>query len=767
MRTPINILIVEDSADDSTLLVEALKRAGFEPNWTRVETEAAFRAELKNAPDVILSDYRMPQFSGPRALQILKEHAADTPFILVSGTVGEEAAVEAMKLGVTDYLLKDRIARLGSAVERALEQRRLRIERQRAEQQIHLQANALEAAANAILITDRAGTILSANTACCTLTGYAREELIGQNPRLLKSGKHEAAFYRAMWETIGNGRVWQGDIVNRRKDGTLYHEEMTITPVRGGNGQTTHFITIKQDLTERRQTEEAMRASEAKFRQLAENIHEVFWMTNPQNSNIDYVSPAYETIWGRTCESLYASPRTWLDAIHPEDRERVQLATMTKQVRGEYDETYRITRPDGSVRWIHDRGFPVRNAAGEVCRVVGTAEDITERLNLEAQLLQAQKMEAIGQLAAGVAHDFNNLLTVIRGNAELVLFDAAQFNEQTRESLGQINAAVERAANLTRQLLTFGRKQIMQPRLLDLNEVVGNMTRMLKRIIGEDISLTVSYDSNLPTIVADVGMMEQVVMNLAVNARDAMPGGGQLHLGTTDEQIGEEYVHVNPQAAVGNYVCLCVTDTGHGIPPEILPRVFEPFFTTKAIGKGTGLGLATVYGIVRQHRGWITVYSEMGRGAAFRVYLPVANVGEQDAARRLTESDVRGGTEIILLAEDDSPVRALMRNVLERYGYEVVEADTGVEALKRWRERDGKIDLLLTDMVMPDGMNGRELAEQIRAEKPALPVIYTSGYSADLVGRDFELQDGVNFVQKPCSPRRLAQTVRHCLDGVR
>jgi CheY-like chemotaxis protein len=376
-----------------------------------------------------------------------------------------------------------------------------------------------------------------------------------------------------------------------------------------------------------------------------------------------------------------------------------------------------------------------------------------------------QKMESIGQLAAGVAHDFNNILTVIRTNAELGLMDVKHVTAPLVEYLKQIAAASERAASLTRHLLTFAHKQVLQLQRLDLNEVVSNMLKMLKRILGEDITLQVSYGSDLPAVRADVGMLEQVIMNLAVNARDAMPQGGRLVIGTSDAQIEESYAQLNPQAVRGDYVCLTVSDTGCGIPPDIQARIFDPFFTTKGVGKGTGLGLATVYGIVRQHKGWLTVYSEVGQGAVFRIYLPVAGTPAKDRVQPEAELEVRGGNETILLAEDEPAVRALMRNVLERYGYTVMEAESGVKALNLWNKHHKEIELVLTDMIMPDGMTGRQLAEKIHADKPAVPVIYTSGYSADIVGKDFELKEGINFLQKPCAPRKLAQAVRHCLDG--
>ncbi|MDB6067461.1 MAG: multi-sensor hybrid histidine kinase [Pedosphaera sp.] len=392
------------------------------------------------------------------------------------------------------------------------------------------------------------------------------------------------------------------------------------------------------------------------------------------------------------------------------------------------------------------------------------AGDITERRNLEAQLRQAQKMESVGQLAGGIAHDFNNILTVIQGHTSLL---GMQLNlpEAALESAQQIGLAAERAANLTRQLLTFSRRQIIQPKNLDLNEVVNIMTKMLRRLLGEDVTLQVNYAPGLPLIHADPGMMEQVLLNLSVNARDAMPKGGRLFIHTSVVAVAEAEARQIAGAVPGDYVCLTVKDTGHGIKPENLPRIFEPFFTTKDVGKGTGLGLATVYGIAQQHRGWIKVASAVGKETEFKVFLPAIAAKPEVRGVKVPEPKVRGGTETILVVEDETPVRVLVRSVLERHGYRVLEAESGVDALPIWLEHRDNISMLLTDMVMPHGVSGRELAERLRGDKPELKVIYTSGYSLAVVGTDMVLKEGLNFLQKPYHPRKLAQTIRDCFDG--
>jgi signal transduction histidine kinase/CheY-like chemotaxis protein len=404
--------------------------------------------------------------------------------------------------------------------------------------------------------------------------------------------------------------------------------------------------------------------------------------------------------------------------------------------------------------------FPVPN--NHVVHCYGA--DVTDVLNLEAQLRHAQKLESVGQLAAGVAHDFNNLLTVIQGYSDC-LMARCNGDKVTQSALKQISGASQRAAGLTRQLLTFSRKQVIQPKALDLNAVLQNLANMLPRLLGEDVHLEPDYQPNLPRIEADTGMLEQVVMNLAVNARDAMPKGGKLRILTSSKTFGQDYAQQHPDARSGKFVCLAVTDTGCGMDARTLERIFEPFFTTKEVGKGTGLGLATVYGIVKQHQGWIEVASEVGAGTTFKVYFPaIFNPNEAAPAPIAPAVPVRGGKETILLVEDEPVVRELVREILRSYEYNVIEAGSGVEALRVWEEHNGQVDLLLTDMVMPEGLSGRDLAIQLKRRKPGLRTIFTSGYSAEVVGGDFVHSDTV-FLSKPYLPPKLAQLVRECLDA--
>ena len=423
-----------------------------------------------------------------------------------------------------------------------------------------------------------------------------------------------------------------------------------------------------------------------------------------------------------------------------------------------------IDRTDSQRTLLSTNATPFFDANGKIDGMVITVEDITERLMLEAQLRQSQKMESVGQLAAGVAHDINNILTVIQGHAGLLL-NVVQPGTDSIRSVKQISAAAERAASFIRQLLTFSRKQIFRSKILDLNAVLQNLRGMLPRLIGEDISLEIHCQPDLPCIQADAGMVEQIVMNLAVNSRDAMPKGGKFIITTSAMEVDAAYLKQHPEGRVGWFVCLTVTDTGCGMEPKVLQRIFEPFFTTKEVGKGTGLGLATVYGVVKQHHGWLEVQSEVGVGTTFRVLLPVAGkAGDAPAAPSVKSEAIRGGKETLLLVEDEVGLLELVREILQQYEYRVLIASSGVEALRVWDESKGQVDLLLTDMIMPGGMTGGDLAVELKKRKPGLKVIYASGYSSALTGKEFASGENI-FLAKPYQPNQVAQLIRDTLDG--
>lgn len=508
-------------------------------------------------------------------------------------------------------------------------------------------------------------------------------------------------------------------------------------PLLGPDGQPQGVICISQDITERQHAREQIEKLAA------------FPQFNP-NPVFEFAADGNLTYFNAAAESL----TRLLGKTHPADILPAFSPTLVRECVQTNRPKLRLETRLGE-RTISWSFFPTTSGV-----VHCYAADITERIVLEAQLRQAQKMECVGQLAGGIAHDFNNLLTIIQGHSALLT--ESQLQPKTLESAQEISQASERAANLTRQLLAFSRRQVLQPRNLDLNEVVAAMAKMLHRVLGEDIVFNVRYASNLPPIQADPGMLEQVLLNLAVNSRDAMPRGGRLEVTLSAMTLTESAKSLHPDARPGCFVALTVTDTGCGIPPENIERIFEPFFTTKDVGHGTGLGLATVYGIVKQHNGWISVQSEVGRGTTFEIFFPASQ--RQVSAQAPASRAARRGSECILLVEDEDALRDLVRAVLETYGYTVLDAPNGRHAFEMWKANANKIDMLLTDIVMPGGVTGRDLAEALIQDKPNLRILFSSGYSSDIIGKDFVLAEGVNFLQKPYNPLTLAQTVRECLD---
>ena len=638
----LNVLIVEDSEADAESMAYELRNAGFDLHCTRVQTEPDFLEELAKNPDIILADDSIPQFSGLRAAELTRDSSLGVPFILVSGTGGEEVAVEAMKRGATDYLLKDRLARLGQAVERAL------------------------------------------------LEARERERL------------------------------------------KLAGEEL----------QTTH----------------------AQLRQLLEHSPAVIYSLKVEGKNLipKIVSENVTVLLGFTvAEAL--NYEWWLAQLHADDRERAIAGISETLVNGASLTNYRLRHKDGGYRWVEDKRRLIRNSLDEPDFIVGFWADITERRRLECRLLRSYKMEGGGQLAGGVARDFNNILSVIQMQSGR-LKSSGDLSPEQIASADEIMATVQRANALTRQLLLFSRREVFQPRELDLNESVSHMAKILRQIVGEIIQLDLKLAPPAVFVHADAGMIDQVLVNLAVNARDAMPNGGRLIIETAAVDMDAMAASQSADGRPGPFVCLSISDSGCGIASEILPKIFEPFFTTKEPGKGTGLGLATVYGIVQQHQGWISVYSELGHGSTFRIYFPqlARDTAQKTAQRGLKE--IPGGKETILLAEDDPILCDSLHKVLAELGYTVIEARSGVRALEIWKKNSSRIDLLLSDLVMPGGMTGKELSQKILSENPNLKVVYMSGYSAEIAGRNFPLQEGFNFLVKPFQVEKLATTIRARLD---
>jgi PAS domain S-box-containing protein len=519
-----------------------------------------------------------------------------------------------------------------------------------------------------------------------------------------------------------------------------------------------HAEELEQELAERRRIETALRESEERYRQLVENARDVIF-TLASDRTIQSANSSFLAFSGWDRAECFNQDFTPL--VHEDDLPTA-VAILQRVMDGGKMPPFELRLRDKTGQFI-PLEFTVapHMSGGQIVGIMGIGRDVSERKNLEVQLRQAQKMESIGQLAGGVAHDFNNLLTVIQGHTDLVNASVG-LPAPITESLAEISRAAKQAARLTRQLLTFSRQQVIEPRTLDLNEIGSATSKMLMRLLGENIELRFE-PSSIPAFVhADPGMMEQVLMNLAVNSRDAMPRGGTLTVRVGFETVSEADERKHPQAAAGRYVCLTVSDTGTGIAPEHLQKIFEPFFTTKDLGKGTGLGLATVFGIARQHRGWVAVESEVNRGTTFKVCIPKLAGQKKSSDHETLDQAPQGGTETILIVEDEEPLRRVVRAALERFGYRVIVAESAVSALRTWHELRKGIDLVLSDIVMPEGLTGQDLATILQAEVPELPIILTTGYS-DRVATIAESKN-LRFLRKPYDLQKLLRLVRESIE---
>jgi two-component system cell cycle sensor histidine kinase/response regulator CckA len=599
------------------------------------------------------------------------------------------------------------------------------------------------------------GQWLRVNRKMCEITGYSEAEMLALKiPDITHPEDRTAewnSFQRVVRREVPSYRMEKRYL---HKDGKVAWVNVNMTLLRDAAGEPLRTIATIEEITGRKQAEEERSRLAAAMEQAVEAI-----CITDTDAGILYVNPAFEKTTGYTRqEALGQTPRI-LKSGKQDEKFYQQLWNVLKS--GEVWRGHFINKRKDGTFFEEDAAIsPVRNQSGIITNYVAIKLDVTREMALQSEFRQVQKLEAIGQLAGGIAHDFNNILAVILMQTDQALEE--NLSPTLHGSLADIRKAAERAASLTRQLLLFSRRQVMQPRILDLNEVVTNLAKMLRRILGEDIQLRLDLHGKPLWTNADAGMLDQVLMNLSVNARDAMPSGGRLTVATGEKFVDAE---TSPTATAGRYVWLSAHDDGCGIPPNILPHIFEPFFTTKEPGKGTGLGLATVFGIVKQHKGWIEVHSEVGQGATFQILLPRSEAEADNAEHGKAKPKPRGGSETILLVEDDVNVRRVARTILERYGYRVLEAIHGKQALAIGEQMGKQIDLLLTDMVLPEGMNGQEIAMQLRSLLPGLKVVFMSGYSPELAGRPLRLQSGEGFIQKPFESEVVLKTIRQCLES--
>lgn len=818
MTVPIRVLFVEDSEDDVLLLLRELRRSGYTPLHHRVDTALTFTQALAEQTwDLIIADYSLPQFSGLAALKLVNERQLDLPFLIISGIIDEQIAVEAMKNGAHDYLMKDNLKRLAPAVERELREAAVRWQQRAAEAELTARQAFLREANATLLqlaqsqniqegrlaqafveVTEVTAQLLKVERVSIWLftpdqTKFRCQDLYEQRTQKHSQGDElnrvdYPCYFQALEEhrcvaahdartdprtaeythnyLIPLGITSMLDMAVRlhgQMVGTICLEHIGLprqwlTEEEVFAGSLADTVALALGAYERQQANEALRHSEEQYRDLFENANDVMYTQDLQGKFLA-VNKKAEQLTGYLRTEAVDLQITQL--IAPEYLELIK-ANIAKKLNGEADQTIyevEIICKDGrrvpvevNSRLLYEDGCPVG--------IQGIARDISERKLLEEQLRQAQKMEAIGRLAGAVAHDFNNLLTAILGYSQLLLRRLGS-GEAMRKELVEIEKAGQRAAALTNQLLTFSRKQVFEPQVLNLNPIVTDIEQMLRRLIGEDIDLAVALAPELGRVKADRGQLEQVIMNLAVNSRDAMPQGGTLTIATANVEIKSVVGEIKP----GAYVTLTVSDTGIGMDRETQARIFEPFFTTKEAGKGTGLGLATVYGIVKQSGGSIECISEVGKGTLFRIYLP--QIQESIFAPQPTRRPEPNytGHETVLLVEDDEAVRELTRHMLELNGYAVIEARDAQEALMLCHQQTTPIPLLITDVVMPQ-VNGRVLAQRISSLWPTTKVLLISGYTDNHLLPQNGAERPFPLLQKPFTPEALLGKVRALLDGV-
>jgi PAS domain S-box-containing protein len=769
MSAKVQVLHLEDNPTDSELVELALREAGMDWDVVRVETRDAFVAALEEGRyNIVVSDYSLPSFNGLQALREAKARRPELAFLFFTATLGEERAVEALKAGATDFVAKERRDRLAPALLRALTEAAERTARRQAEDALRSTKERLQhvvSSSPAVLYSLRVvGQTLvpdwvSANIE--QLLGYAPSEVMSSEWWVDRVHTEDREPVLAqVQKLLGEGHVAR-EYRFRRKDGVYRWVRDEQKLVRDTEGKPVEVVASWSDVTERKQAELRLQEREEQYRLLFDSNPHPMWVFDAEKLAFLAVNEAAVRQYGYSPGEFRGM--TINDIRPPEEIPALSehLKDLLRTPPGSPGD-WRHRTKDGSIIEVEVSSNPITFQGREAVLVL--ANDVTEKKKLEAQLLQAQKMEAIGQLAGGVAHDFNNLLGVITGYTELLLKDLGAVHPGVRRA-EEIQKAADRAGSLTRQLLAFSRKQVLVPEVLDLNNVLDDTERMLRRLIGEDIQLVTVFAPGLGRVKADPGQMEQVIVNLAVNARDAMPRGGKLIIETANVDLDANYSRTHADVKPGSYVMLAVSDTGHGMDADTMTHIFEPFFTTKEEGKGTGLGLSTVFGIVKQSGGHVAVYSEVGRGTSFKVYLPrTQEKGEIAAVGAARDEVPRTGSETILLVEDAEALRLLIAEILEVGGYRVLPGASPEAALAAAEAHAGPIHLLLTDVVMP-GMSGREVADRIKASRPTVKVMYMSGYTDEAIGHHGALEPGTHFMQKPFTADALLRKVREVLEA--
>ncbi|HEX6432938.1 MAG TPA: PAS domain S-box protein [Gemmatimonadales bacterium] len=766
---PLRILILEDVPMDAELVEYELERAGMPFVSRRVDSREEFLTELDTfRPDVVLSDYSLPRFDGMTALSLARERAPSIPFLIVTGSVNEETAVGCMKAGATDYLLKSNLARIGPAIQAALERERARAEKIHAQSALAASErrfrSLVQNSSDLVTIVAPDGSILYASDSAERIVGYSPSELVGTS-LLQYLDRDDVEPVQGLLQN-GDGKP-AADVAGptefrlRRADGTPVWLEavgtnlLTDSTIRG-------IVLNARDVSERKRADRALRESEERYRDLFDNASDLVCMAAPDGTLL-YVNQAWQDGTGYTEDEI--GRMRLLDIVHPDSRSHYSQV-LERVLGGErLDHVELILVPKSEPPITVEGNLSCTFKEGEPSVIRGIYRDITERKRVEEHLRRAERMQAAGKLAGGVAHEVNNMMTGVIGFSEFLL-RSLEPDDPRRADVEEVIRAGTRAADVTRQLLAFTRQQFLQPQLVDINTVVIEMEKMLRHSLGEDKRLEFRLSPNAGQMRADRGQLEQVLINLVLNARDALDSHGRVTIETAMATWDTVYAerHGGVDIPLGRYVMLAVSDTGCGMDRQVQQRIFEPFFTTKAIGQGTGLGLSTVYGIVKQSGGFVWVYSEPGQGSVFKVYLPEARaLYPTEVTSDAPATAPQGGSETILVIEDEEVVRHLATRGLRDHGYTVLEAKNGAEALSYIREHPGSLDLVICDVVMPE-MGGRELGQHLAMFDPELSVLYMSGYTGDDVFQRGLLDPGAPFQQKPFTPATLASKVRTMLD---
>ena len=775
MSEPIHILYVDNSPLDHELVREALEKGHGGFRVTEATSRADFEARLAEGDyDLVLSDVNILGFDGLQVLDAFRAINPAVPVIIVTATGSEEMAVEAMKRGAADYVIKTpgHIRRLPATIQAVLEKKRSAGELDPAEaglresEELFRVMTALSPAAIAILKSDEQGEhFLYVNAAWEALIGYPRDEAIFLKPNDLTHPDMRAQVAeRASARMRGEDAPTRYEVKIITKNGEIRWLDFAAAVIKYQGAPA--ILTIGLDITERKLSEEALRESESKYRTLIENIPQkiftkdrdsVFMSCNENLARDLGIRP--DQIVGKTDYDIL--PGELADKYRADDK-RIMETGQTEELEEKYLQ-------DGQEVWVQTVKSPIRQEDGTIIGILGVFYDITERKRaeaereeLQAQLNHAQKLESIGRLAGGVAHDYNNMLNVIIGYSELAM-EKVGAEDPLREDLNEIYCAANRSSDITRQLLAFARKQTIQPELLDLNATVKNMLNILRKLIGEDIDLAWHPGKVTWPVLMDPSQLDQILANLCINARDAIADVGRITIETGTATFNADYCSKHAGFTPGEFVVLVVSDNGCGMNRQTVDLIFEPFFTSKGVGKGTGLGLSTVYGIVKQNNGFIDVYSEPGLGATFRIYLPGHPGDISGKQKSIDEQEVADSGETVLVVEDETAILKLAKQILSHYNYKVLLAKSPSEALEVAQAYSGKISLLITDVVMPE-MNGRELANQLKILFPEIKCLFMSGYTADVIAHRGVLDKGVQFIQKPFSVKSLLAKIGEALE---